>query len=277
MSVDRADLRAKAEAASRGEYRTCGARGNRCSCRLVWNETDDAIIAQAVSRDDESMGGEGYATEQAIKNAAFIAAASPAVVLALLDELAAARNLLTAKLPDFTDAHPIAHGVRALAEERDEARAAIAAPRWAERNTIRRGVTALSDAYRAKHGGGGDYCAALGEVLDLLAGAVGQPGTPRPLGYFVHDGETFSRVDTLDAARAEATEALDFWRTEGERDDDWPTQVDGVCYGVVLAQAEAVHDHQSEDDELRCDYRLAEAAFDAAIEPQAAGAAKENT
>jgi hypothetical protein len=82
---------------------------------------------------------------------------------------------------------------------------------------------------------------------------------PTPSGryrYFSFDGETYTTHPTKEAARKEATDAIEFFRTEAGFDGEWLDEVARVCWGEIRECAEAIPDEASEDEEPRCDYVL---------------------
>lgn len=80
-SEDLQQLKALAMAATRGRWRECGHERGGCVCGQIWSVEADLPIATA-ERGDEEIG---VITPEFYKpNAAYIAAASPDVVLALI-------------------------------------------------------------------------------------------------------------------------------------------------------------------------------------------------
>jgi len=64
-----------------------GEPGESCKCRMVYGG-EGPPVAFAIAAEDESFTcGEGWSKEQARANARYIAAASPAVVLALVEHI----------------------------------------------------------------------------------------------------------------------------------------------------------------------------------------------
>ena len=95
MSETPDTLRALATEATPGPWRDCGHGRGGCVCGLIWSVPVDVPIA-SVSDDDEN--GPCPPPEQRKRNAAYIAAASPDAVLALLDE----RDTLRAEVARLT-------------------------------------------------------------------------------------------------------------------------------------------------------------------------------
>jgi hypothetical protein len=86
-------IREAAEKATPGEWRVCGASDGKCSCRLIWSVAADGVVAKAGCVEDApEQEYEGFTVEQAALNQAYIALASPANILALLDEKDAERD-----------------------------------------------------------------------------------------------------------------------------------------------------------------------------------------
>jgi len=103
-----AALKSAALAATGGEWRACGAGyeppsvfgtmlairrelmapGESCSCRTVWSLDADVPIIKAIEIADADAGEEiGVDASQARANARYVALASPAVVLGLLERI----------------------------------------------------------------------------------------------------------------------------------------------------------------------------------------------
>ncbi len=95
---ERDELRALAEAATQGTWQECGHERGGCSCCLIWALSADTTVAgtspgtarrvglafhSGNDEDDVPMVGE----EQGKKNARFIARASPATFVLLIDEI----------------------------------------------------------------------------------------------------------------------------------------------------------------------------------------------
>lgn len=80
--INKEELRRLAEGATAGPWKECGHNRGGCSCGLVWSRHSDVAVAEAWRGDLEAP----EPTEGAKANAAYIAAANPATVLALLDE-----------------------------------------------------------------------------------------------------------------------------------------------------------------------------------------------
>lgn len=65
-----------------------GHEGRKCACGQIWSKPHDCIVAAAIGARDETYTlGEGVSDEQLARNAAFIAAANPQTMLALLDRI----------------------------------------------------------------------------------------------------------------------------------------------------------------------------------------------
>lgn len=92
MSIDLDDLEAKARAATQGPWEECGHNNGAggCRCGFVWSIPCDAIVATTDT--DDADEGISSTDERKKLDAAFIAAANPAVVLALVRELRKWRN-----------------------------------------------------------------------------------------------------------------------------------------------------------------------------------------
>ena len=123
------DLRKLVEAATPGHWSRAQGIGGSQLDSVRGGERGRTLIAFGCGRPED---------------AAYIAAANPQAVIGLLDE----RDRLRAEN----------EGLRA---ERDSARAT-------ERARAERILRALADAYRALHGGGGEYCHALATALDFI-------------------------------------------------------------------------------------------------------------
>lgn len=94
-------LQALAEAATPGPWRECGHDRGGCSCAQVWSTAVDFPVATAF-KNDEEMGHAPIGQPEA--NAAYIAAANPAVILALIDRLRKAEAAALA-IQDLIDSH----------------------------------------------------------------------------------------------------------------------------------------------------------------------------
>lgn len=79
------DLIAVARAATAGPWRRCGQARGGCACGSVYGT--DMVVAMAYATCEVDELETGDALEQKKRNAAFIAAFNPSVVLALLNEL----------------------------------------------------------------------------------------------------------------------------------------------------------------------------------------------
>lgn len=86
--VNKQELRRLAEAATPGPWKECGHARGGCSCGMVWSRAADLPVAEAWRGDQEAP----EPAEGAKANAAFIAAANPAAILSLLDELERAES-----------------------------------------------------------------------------------------------------------------------------------------------------------------------------------------
>ncbi len=100
-------LEQKAKAATPGPWQNCGHARGGCKCGLVWSLPADMPIATRVHGEETPIPNE----DQAKSNAAFIAAANPQTVLALLAVIEEAINLA-----NMTDAHTRRHFDAALAK-----------------------------------------------------------------------------------------------------------------------------------------------------------------
>jgi hypothetical protein len=87
---DREGLRAKAEKATRGEWHVCGANNGDCPCRLIWADEHETVCSLDTGLPDGTVRKEDWH---------YIAAASPNVVLALLDENEKLQGLLDTPWP----------------------------------------------------------------------------------------------------------------------------------------------------------------------------------
>lgn len=85
--TDKLELRRLAEAATPGPWKACGSARGGCGCGMVWSHRADVPVAEAWRGDREAP----EPSEGAKANAAFIAGANPAALLALLDELEACK------------------------------------------------------------------------------------------------------------------------------------------------------------------------------------------
>lgn len=83
--LDLADLRQKAEAATPGPWRECGAARGGCVCGFVWDAEGNFPLV-TTDTDDEHYGFSSTGPRK-IKDAAYIAAANPATILRLLDAI----------------------------------------------------------------------------------------------------------------------------------------------------------------------------------------------
>ena len=97
-------------------------------------------------------------------------------------------------------------------------------------------------------------------MLDVTPTAPAASPTPPSLspacGYFSFSDECgFDRHDTVEAAKAAATEMLADIRSElcGE---EWPMAVESICWGVVVERAAEHETTTGEDGEKYCDYTL---------------------
>lgn len=78
-------LEALAKAATPGPWRECGHDRGGCSCGLIWCTERDELVAEVWQGDDMVP----RAAVEPKMNAAFIAAANPAVILTLIEMLRA--------------------------------------------------------------------------------------------------------------------------------------------------------------------------------------------
>ena len=136
----------------------------------------------------------------------------------------------------------------------------------------------LIDAYaETHHHRGGIYNArteaARKAVIEALSGVQALSAAPAvpagACGYFSFSDECgFDRHDTADAAKAAATEMLADIRRElgGE---EWPMNVESICWGVVVERAAEHETTTGEDGEKYCDYVLKGASPTPPAEQQA--------
>lgn len=84
----------------------------------------------------------------------------------------------------------------------------------------------------------------------------------KPIGYFAYDTDGgFTNHDTAERAQEEAQNAIEYFRENAC--DGWSDEVDSVCWGAIIQQAEKVDERPvtSEDKcashiECYCDYAL---------------------
>lgn len=98
----------------------------------------------------------------------------------------------------------------------------------------------------------------LHEWHDLLAEALASPQqeVQEHVGYFSFSDECgFDRHDTEEAAKAAAKEMLDAIRQE-LGGDEWPMDIESVCWGVVVERATEHNQTIDDGGEKYCDYVL---------------------
>lgn len=104
--------------------------------------------------------------------------------------------------------------------------------------------------------------------LDEIADALTQrPAAQEVASYFSY-GEDAGYLEhaTAEAAREQAKADIRGYRNDAMHDNEWPSEVDSVCWGVVLQKATAV-DNSEEAGQESFDYELGPAPQQATPEP----------
>lgn len=104
--------------------------------------------------------------------------------------------------------------------------------------------------------------AALDTTAKRIAALEARTLTAKPIGYFAYDTDGgFTNHDTAERAQKEAQDAIEYFRESAC--DGWSDEVDSVCWGAIMQQAEKVDERPvtSEDRcaihiECYCDYTL---------------------
>ncbi|HGY2793364.1 TPA: ead/Ea22-like family protein [Citrobacter amalonaticus] len=159
-------------------------------------------------------------------DAKFIAAANPATVLALLDELEAKDTEMEWMRKRIEE---LAKALEVSKEQR---------------------VNWFQMAQK------------LGEDLDTAEKRIVELEAIKPIGYFAYDTDGgFTNHETAERAQEEAQNAIEYFRENAC--DGWSDEVDSVCWGAIMQEANKVDERPvtSEDKcashiEFYCDYAL---------------------
>ncbi|MDA8487454.1 hypothetical protein [Kluyvera sp. Awk 3] len=80
--------------------------------------------------------------------------------------------------------------------------------------------------------------------------------TSQPVGYFAYDTDGgFTNHDTAERAQTEAQNAIEYFRESAG--DGWSDEVDSVCWGVIMQQAEQT-DVRPRTEEDKCESHIEE-------------------